>query len=256
MASEVELSLHNICNYSVMHSGTNSAILNKHLKDNYNTPNLIYKEQERPDILLLCDNFIYGIEHFGYDDSAQKKGSKMQAFISKKEKDFQNNCVKKLSGNSYCYESYNIEDETGLDTGYKYFVDNFLCAFDKHYDKIDAYKENIKDYLKENNLEREIKIYFLTENFSPFSPICNGDDRYNGLPYIPVFAQEVQKRLLKADLLDGIIMCCCLNSPFTVIYSKEDCVLSDAFPIIDKSLYQSLSKTHDVQIGYSIKTTN
>lgn len=257
MANEIEQPIYDVCNHDIRYHGINSKKLAENLQNSYNTSNLIYEGQNeftisRPDILLISEDCIYGIEHFEFDDFKRRKGSTGKAFIKKKEKDFQTNFNDYGTNLPYYCESYDMENEENLQTGYEFFVDNFLYAFNEHYNKINEYKENIKNFLKEKGLSKEIKIYFLIENASPMMPFCNDD----GLIYIPFYSKEIQERIQKSNDLDGIISLNKDNAVLTFIYSKEDGKINEIFPIKDKEYYHSASKPHMILSQIIIETNN
>ena len=249
MANEIELPIYDICKHNILYCGENSKKIAINLQTNYGTSNLIYEGQDgfnisRPDILLIDDEFIYGIEHFEFDDFKRRKGSTGKAYINKKEKDFQKN-FNEYGVKLPCYsEFYGVDNEENLQIGYDFFVDNFIYAFDEHYNKINEYKININKFLEENNLSKKIKIYFLIENASLIMPFVSGIDKYNGCIYTPFYSKEIQDKIKESNLLDGIISLNKNNTPLTFIYSKDDCDINELSPIIDKQYYHSASKPH------------
>lgn len=262
MANEIEKPIYDICNNDISYLGETSKRLAINLHNNYGTSMLIYEGQEafcipRPDILLIDDKFIYGIEHFEFDDYKRNGGSTGRAFLSKKEKDFKKNFSKinfenNDSNFSYYKESYDMSKEESLKVGYNYFVDNFLYGFNQHYEKIEDYKKNIEKYLLKNKLQREIKIYFLIENSSPLMPFCDGSDEYNGLMYVPFYSKEIQEKIKNSDNLDGIISLNKNNKPLTIIYSKQDGQIDELCNIINNKYYHSASKPHGSNTIFSI----
>lgn len=224
--NEVELPLYNICrnekakNMSI-NGGLNSIQLYNNLRNAYGTTNLIYEEsQERPDILLITESDIIGIEHFEFDDFYRKKnkGSTGKALVGKFSKEFEREAINKKT----YIKTLNIEDDKEIKAGYNYFVNNFTESFIEHYNKIDEYISNISEYLKRHNLQKNIKIYFMIENASPFSAtlICNEE---NCGIFTPFHSKEIRKIISNANKIDGIITLDTANTPLNIFYSREDC---------------------------------
>ena len=209
-------------------------------KDLFSPNNIVvYEKQERPDILIISDTKIYGIEHFEFDDFKRKKGSTGKATIKKFEKDFKNDFKNTNMKNGQFTKCIDLSKEN-LSIGYDFFVNNFLESFDEHYNKIDEYKKNISNYLKNNSLNKEIEILFLIENSSLFTPLISKEN-LQGCVYLPFYAEEIFDKLNHSTKLNGFIYLASFSNKENInyIYSFKDGNLSNE--IIEKKFYMSLS---------------
>lgn len=218
----------------------NTLLLCKDFFSQNNT--FIYEHQERPDILIISDTKIYGVEHFEFDDFKRKKGSTGKATIKKFEKDFKNDFKNTNMKDGYFTKGIDLSKEN-LSTGYDFFVNNFLESFDEHYKKIDEYKENISNYLKDHNLNKEIEILFLIENSSLFTPLISKEN-LQGCVYLPFHSKEIFEKLNNSPKLNGFIYLASFSNKENIsyIHSFSDGKLYNK--IIEKDFYMSLSKPY------------
>ncbi len=199
---------------------------------------IIYENQERPDILIISDTNIYGIEHFEFDDFKREKGSTGKATVKKFEKDFDKDFEQANVEEGYFRKNIDLK-ETLLFADYDFFVKNFIESFNDHYSKINEYKKNIEEYLKINSLQREIKILFLIENSSPFSPLISKKG-YEGKIYLPFNSKEILDCVNNSDNLDGLIYLSYLNNDIRFVHSFDGGkMINETF---EKDAYMSNSK--------------
>lgn len=145
---------------------------------------------ERPDMLSIIDKHIIPIEHFEFDsgDLLNNKGSKFK----KSEKDF----ITALYNESKNKNSLQKTEEMQISISSKNYIDNLLRVFNKHYNKIDKYLENIKnkynDYIIEN-------VWFFIEESLPFVSQYNEEDIYL------IFVKQFIDKLEQSSKLGGIL---------------------------------------------------
>lgn len=204
------------------------------------TNSVIFENQERPDILIISDKKIYGIEHFEFDDFKRRKGSTGKATIKKFEKDFLKEFDDASISDGYFRKSIDLDKENLL-TGYDFFVNNFLETFNEHYEKIDEYKQNIHNFLIEKNLDRDIEILFFIENSSPFSPLITKEGYEKNL-FLPFNSKEILEKLNSIQGLNGIIYLTRFNEDMKYIHSFNGGKMNNE--IIEKEFYFSTSKTY------------
>lgn len=118
-------------------------------------------EQKFPDYVILnSSEVIYGIEHFEFNSSLQRrKGSLFRQESEKAKRNHKENVKNNEEFVTTTYTQLMIESSS---TNY---FDNFIYGYEKHRKKIDEYKEEIK---KEFDVSQEkIKLGFLIEDNSP-----------------------------------------------------------------------------------------
>jgi|GEM_PF-3705205 len=155
---------------------------------------------EKPDLLVVLDDFIIGVEHFKVDSSkTTRKGSK---YKSKYNDNHFNGQFESLSNNLGVDNKYSIKTEKiSTDLKYNQLLENTISNFDNHYKKITGYKKNIKEKLK---IKKNIKIIFFIE-YDVIFPSFIEDESNKYRAVFPDNDKEFIKYLEDKDLLDGLI---------------------------------------------------
>lgn len=149
------------------------------------------KSFERPDIISLVDNVGYAIEHFEYDCyKHNRKGSAYQqeeACISRK-------LLNNLKDKDSDFYSRKVESIATLD----HFITNFLEAYNKHYENISDYRQNVENKLRTS----ELKVWFVAEFTGGLPALFENNDGIKILH--PLRFKEIAEKIIKDIELDGI----------------------------------------------------
>lgn len=149
---------------------------------------------ESPDMYLKKDNEVIGIEVFEF--SSYKTTKKKGNMIKLKEEEISYNNLNLYISSNQNYFSTEVETIMNLQEYEKSFID----AFEKHYNKIDKYKEHLSIY--SNN----VKIYFLVKDITVYGNTIE----YNGEPqyYYPLMNENIINHLRNKTDVEGIIFQC------------------------------------------------
>ena len=120
---------------------------------NYNADDLIIMRHERPDLLLICDNTVFALEHFKIDSSeTNRKGSKYKQKYNK-----QYNAVKQLEIDEKLKTEKMVLNTEKVSTHLKYtsLFNNLINCINDHYAKLLEYEKNIRsiDVFKHYKIE-------------------------------------------------------------------------------------------------------
>lgn len=115
---------------------------------------------ERPDGYCLDVNNVLILEHFEFDaSSSNRKGSIARKEISNTDK----KCDEFHKSNLINFDSSIFRGEIKSNRSIEYYIKNVCDNFDKHYEKINNYKNN----LSEKNIitsDKDVKMAFVIEN--------------------------------------------------------------------------------------------
>lgn len=213
------------------------------------------KEQERPDFVLRKDDCAYGIEHFMVDfcyDGINNNQSKSK--LSRRDS---RDIYHKYHNDEVGLENEDVENarkdmekfinhnsNISLSFEYDRFVDGFKKAFDKHYTKIDEYKEN--SFLKGICNKMGFLIEFHCDTFMINAYIDGNPIYFRNTKNMPFpLTKDIVNIFRKADKLDFIIL-----SQFSEgIESDARSVLVFEPQNIDESLKKQRLKIYD-KVGY------
>lgn len=115
---------------------------------------------ERPDLIVVLNEEIIGIEHFRVDASkSTRKGSKYKnkytdSYFEKKQKSLLYTLKSEV-------ESAYLSEQINTKLSYSYLLDNIIDNFINHYKKIDEYIYNIQETFNVRN--KKIRIVFFIE---------------------------------------------------------------------------------------------
>jgi len=149
---------------------------------------------ERPDIIYKTDDFIIGIEHFQFDSSNNKSGSKLEEETRAIHRELDS-----IARNSN-EKDIQIEKNVNVSLSFENYKQALLRSFDKHYKKIDDYRKNLREY----GSGKEVKMAFYIEDVTPFENMIITDKGRENLN--PLCVKEFTDILDKADKLDYIIV--------------------------------------------------
>lgn len=111
------------------------------------------KQYESPDIVVLNNNKVIGIEHFSFDSSATRKNSS----LSKKELAKSIRQFNKMRNTTLSGHPKYFQDNIRVKSDYQNYLKNFERVFNKHYKNIINYKSRLeKEY---PNIENEISFF-------------------------------------------------------------------------------------------------
>lgn len=119
------------------------------------------KRFDAPDFYIKDDRnrIVYIIEHFEID--CYKKGRKGSGFRLEESRIYKT--IKELQ-KEYAYEEYH--DIISAETSYDFYINNVIKTFEKHYNHIQLYKDNLKTFLSFNE-DWQFKVVFFIEDVSP-----------------------------------------------------------------------------------------
>lgn len=126
---------------------------------------------DKPDLLVIQNNNVIGIEHFQVDESImEERGSTYQKNYSSIKRDNFKEVRERLLQNNFAFKV----TETELST--ENLKENIKKIFYKHYCKIDEYNESIKKIIPLFN--NEVKYFFFIEcnKILPFELITENND--------------------------------------------------------------------------------
>lgn len=150
---------------------------------------------EAPDMYILEQKFVIGIEHFTFTSyKSSKKGDSIKHKVTENDK----NILEQHKKNSMTTFSEYIETNISVEN----YISNFKKSFIHHYDRINKYKENLKE--KNEN----IMIYFLIQD----NTVGGNGIMYNNnyIPYNPTMNKEILEFLMQYPEIDGFIFQCSL----------------------------------------------
>lgn len=159
------------------------------------------KSGESPDIYLQRENETIGIEVFEF--SAYKTTKKTGNLMKLKEEEISKENLEMHIKNKKNYFCTEIKTVMGLQE----YEKNFIDVFEKHYNKIDKYKENLFKY------SENVKIYFFIKDTTVFGNTI----KYNNVPryYYPLMNENILNFLRNKKDVEGIIFQC------EAIYNKK-----------------------------------
>ena len=166
---------------------------------------------DRPDIVMFADDIVYGIEHFRVNSAllSNSKGNRV-VFADNKYRELTYKVLKQgqlelseyddLSEDTLRKVCINLEELFRLNqrTTYSDYCSSFSIAFEKHVNKLIAYKENI---LQHGIINNQV-FYFLIDVSFPFSRLHLPVDYGCITPDI----LRLFEKSLDNPLLDGIIL--------------------------------------------------
>ncbi|MDD3264132.1 MAG: hypothetical protein PHT94_04545 [Candidatus Nanoarchaeia archaeon] len=148
---------------------------------------------EKPDMYLLFDDCVIGIEQFEFSAYETTKNGNL---IKIKENQIRKDNLELYRKNNQYYF------ETHIETGVKIiqYENNFEKVLLKHYNNIKIYKENLE------KINSNVKIYFLIKDVT----VGGNDIIYNGNPlfYNPTMNKKNIELLKKCKNVDGYIFQC------------------------------------------------
>lgn len=173
---------------------------------------------ERPDMYAELDDKIIILEHFEFDASRNTrkgmKGRAEEARLEQRLNEVPMDCSMHIDAVRY---EMSIHD----------WQANFERTFQKHYDRIDAYKEHVTD--RTGNCNKPILVGFLIEqDFSPFIDISHKPDE---LPYFKTtqFAEVIQN----SPKLDFVLFCGYLGGVARITYRDREALNKDRNKLVD-----------------------
>lgn len=116
---------------------------------------------ERPDAFSVIEDTALIVEHFEFDSTnANKKGSSNRAEQARVERDFEKevNAVQFNPG-----DTFRRHDVLSVHHSSENYIKNALAAFNKHYEKIESYKQNLLEKGKITETTRT-KVMFWIED--------------------------------------------------------------------------------------------
>ena len=160
----------------------------------FDNVNLI-KQFDSPDLYLEIKDEIIGIENFKF--SAYKTSKKGDSSKKEQENFFLINESRFVKFEKSClYEERKLESEKSVNN----YEKNFIDVFNKHYQKVKKYKENLKKFSK------KIKIFFYIEDIT----IEKNEIKYNNKNILYNFTMNktILDFLKDKKEIDGIIFRC------------------------------------------------
>lgn len=200
--------------------------------------NYIVNDFEAPDFYLKLDNYILGVEHFMIDQSKlTKKGYRLKRKYCERYFEEIHSEIKK--DNSDKNVSQHLE-KISVDLKYKYLYQNLTRSFMNHYNKIEKYKENIRNEIDTKN--KEIIIIFLIQYDSmiPSSIFHEGEEKFI-YPHNDIKFYEFLKN--KSDLKGVILYENRINTSNINQYVSIDSVKEENYNIEDSKIFD-LSRMH------------
>lgn len=161
------------------------------------------KSYERPDILSMYDNKIFGIEHFEFDsyNRSNSKGSDYKIKDYRIEKIFDKEIKEKLENNDSIILHDEIKSTATLNNYYK----NFENIFKVHYKKIQSYIDHIDEEF--DCEEKEVHICFFAEDVTPLGNyFWNDNDESNLSPMLPIYSNAIRQLLDECPLVEFLII--------------------------------------------------
>lgn len=169
------------------------------------------KSYENPDLYIELEDKVIGIEQFEFSSySSSKKGNKIKRKIS----EIDNNNYKDFINNENNKNNNYFITEVKTDTSKSNYENNFINTFEKHYERIEKYKENLKQFNK------DIDIYFLIcdETVEGTGIMIDGNYEF----YVPTMNETILKHLKKRPNVNGLIFQCnCVYNKKLFYYLKN-----------------------------------
>ncbi len=152
---------------------------------------------DRPDFYSIVGNTIYIIEHFEIDSTKHnRKGSKQKIEEFKDELRFQ----QVAGANNDNMSIYN--GQINAEPKIEFYKENLFAAFDDHYNKIESYKNHVRELVQDFDKYKVVTI-FIIEDSSIFGSLYFK----NGLKLLlPVFAREFNSYFKSKQNLD-LVLC-------------------------------------------------
>lgn len=156
------------------------------------------KKFERPDMFLIKNDIIMGIEAFEFTAyNTNRKGNTVKRKIEENYK--RNEDIFLNNKPNYIYDEKIIYDKKSI----KIYVKNFKKVFDEHYRNVDEYLKNLSQFLP--NLQN-IKIYFLIIDTTVEVNEINYENK--NIVYNPTMNKEILTFLKDKEKINGIIFQC------------------------------------------------
>lgn len=156
------------------------------------------KKFERPDMFLINNDIIMGIEEFEF--TAYNTNRKGNAVKRKIEENYKRNEDIFLNNKSnYIYDEQIIDDKKSIEI----YVKNFKKVFDEHYKNVDKYLKNLS---QSSPKLQNTKIYFLIIDTTVEVNEINYENK--NIVYNPIMNKEILTFLKDKEKINGIIFQC------------------------------------------------
>lgn len=155
-----------------------------------------------PDMLIKKEETAILIEHFEFDSyPVTRKGSK-----NRREQDRIERCAERVEPSA---QGMYYHNEIRGDSSLQSYLCNCLGSFQRHYQQIGRYKDNLRKYdLISDSVE--VKVMFLIEDVSPLGSIISETDGLKALSLH--MCKEFLTELEMSPQVDYVLTCSCAGN--------------------------------------------